>query len=206
MARQRAKSFADLNWGARRAPQIAQTAFELSRVEAKLFRQAVADVTPLSHDRVHHEPIAAPVMRRKQMLELPALSPSLAEISLDRLLARGEDAGFLRTGLSRTLLKDLRRGRWPQQASLDLHGLSREQALRALDGFLAQSLFQGLRCLHIVHGQGWRSAGREPVLKYLTRHYLANRSGVLAYCPAPAHAGGAGAVLVLLRAKSRVDL
>jgi len=56
------------------------------------------------------------------------------------------------------------------------------------------------RCLRIVHGKGLRSPGREPVLKELVRNWLANRPEVLAYCQARAADGGAGAVIVLLKA------
>jgi DNA-nicking Smr family endonuclease len=49
-----------------------------------------------------------------------------------------------------------------------------------------------------------RDPGREftatgPVLKGKVRRWLAQWDDVLAYCEAPPHAGGGGAVLVLLR-------
>ncbi len=177
---------------------------EPSAAERALFRQAVADVTPLINDKVHHEPAAAPPMRRPRHLdpsrELPRLGAPLGAVSLDTLLAAGEEARFLRSGLPRTLFKDLRRGRWPAQDECDLHGLNRDQAMHLLERFLAASLVGGLRCVRIVHGKGWRSPGREPVLKNLTRHWLANRPEVLAYCQARAAEGGEGAVIVLLKA------
>jgi len=53
-----------------------------------------------------------------------------------------------------------------------------------------------------VHGKGLGSPNREPVLKNKVRRWLAQRDDVLAYCEAPRHAGGGGAVLVLLKSPS----
>jgi DNA-nicking Smr family endonuclease len=168
--------------------------------ERALFQQAVADAIPLVSAKVHHEPSRPPPIPRQHLRdEAAALDESLAPAPLEILLEGGDELAFLRQGLPRTLLRDLRRGRWVMQNELDLHGLSREEARQALSEFLADSLARGLRCLRIVHGKGLRSPGREPVLKELVRHWLAHRQEVLAYCQARAADGGGGAVAVLLR-------
>jgi DNA-nicking Smr family endonuclease len=51
----------------------------------------------------------------------------------------------------------------------------------------------------VIHGKGLTSPNREPVLKGKVRRWLAHRDDVLAYVEAPRHAGGGGALLVLLR-------
>ncbi|MEK7736835.1 MAG: Smr/MutS family protein [Pseudomonadota bacterium] len=169
--------------------------------ERALFRGAVADTVPLVFDKVHHEPqLPPPIPRQRQRDEAAALAESLAPAPLETLLEGGDELAFLRPSLPRSLLKDLRRGRWVSQGELDLHGLNRDEARQALMQFLAESLAQHQRCLRIVHGKGLRSPGREPVLKELVRHWLANRPEVLAYCQARAADGGAGAVVVLLQA------
>ena len=117
------------------------------------------------------------------------------------MLEGGDELAYLSAGLPRSVLKDLRRGRWVTQAEVDLHGLNRDEARDMLMEFVAACLARGSRCLRIVHGKGLRSPGREPVLKELVRRWLANRPEVLAYCQAPAADGGAGAVLVLLKAQ-----
>ena len=168
--------------------------------EQALFRGAVADAVPLVSAKVHHEPSRPPPIPRQHLRdEAAALDESLAPAPLDVLLEGGDELAFLRHGLPRTLLRDLRRGRWVMQNELDLHGMSREEARQALSEFLAASLARGQRCLRIVHGKGLRSPGREPVLKELVRHWLARRQEVLAYCQARAADGGGGAVTVLLR-------
>jgi DNA-nicking Smr family endonuclease len=69
-----------------------------------------------------------------------------------------------------------------------------------VDEFLLESQTFGRRCLLIVHGKGYRSAQRGPVLKAAVNAWLRRESAVLAFVSArPVH-GGAGAVYVLLRA------
>jgi len=109
---------------------------------------------------------------------------------------------FLRKGLGLDVLRRLRRGQWSVQGELDLHRLTRDEARDALIAFLNEARGYGWRCVRIVHGKGLSSPNREPVLKGKVRSWLAQRDEVLAYCEAPRHSGGSGAVLVLLKART----
>jgi DNA-nicking Smr family endonuclease len=100
------------------------------------------------------------------------------------------------------VLARLRRGHWSVQGELDLHRLTREEARDALTEFLNEARAAGWRCVRVVHGKGLSSPNREPVLKGKVRLWLAQRDEVLAYCEAPHHSGGSGAVLVLLKARN----
>ena len=169
--------------------------------DVALFREAVADAVPLLSDKVFHEgerPL--PIPRQRQKDEAAALAESLAPAPLETMLEGGDELAYLKPGLPRTVLRDLRRGRWVTQDQLDLHGLNREDAREMLAQFLLSSLGRGNRCLRIIHGKGLRSPGREPVLKELVKSWLATRPEVLAYSQARAADGGAGAVTVLLKA------
>lgn len=170
-----------------------------------LFRAAVADATPISADRVHHEPPRPPAIpRQRQRDERAALAESLAAPALlDLHLEGGDEAAWLRSGMSPAVLRDLRRGRWVVQANLDLHGMNRDEARHHVATFLGECHTRGERCLRIVHGKGLRSPGREPVLKKLVLGWLAQRREVLAFCQARAAEGGAGAVIVLIEASRR---
>ncbi len=55
--------------------------------------------------------------------------------------------------------------------------------------------------MRVIHGKGLTSPNREPVLKGKVRKWLSHWDDVLAYCEAPQHAGGGGAVLILLRGR-----
>ena len=106
---------------------------------------------------------------------------------------------FLRRGLSTDILKKLRRGEWSVQGEIDLHGHRIDEARDALSDFLVEARQHGFRCVRVIHGKGLTSPNRVPVLKGRVRKWLSQWDEVLAYCEAPRHAGGGGAVLILLR-------
>lgn len=165
-------------------------------------RRALAGVEPLAKPR--RQPLArarpAPVARQRQRDEHAALAESLhGPLSVDDALESGEELAFLRDGLSRQLLRKLRRGHWVVEDSLDLHGMNRAEAAEAVALFLRRCTRRSVRCVRIVHGKGLGSRNREPVLKGKLRKWLALRDEVLAFCQAPASEGGSGAALVLLR-------
>ena len=108
---------------------------------------------------------------------------------------------FLRRGLRTDVLSKLRRGHWSVQSELDLHGLTSIAARDTLADFLAEARQRGYRCVRVIHGKGLTSPNREPVLKGKVRKWLSQWGDVLAYTEAPQHAGGSGAVLILVRGK-----
>src|SRR5688500_12702582 len=104
------------------------------------------------------------------------------------------EGGFLRNGYPPKILRQLRRGDWRVEDELDLHGLNRIQAEQVLSDFLDEAKGRRLQCVRIVHGKGLG------VLRDVLRSALPARAEVLGFVEAPAAHGGAGAVLVLLRA------
>jgi DNA-nicking Smr family endonuclease len=171
---------------------------------------AFADVQPLRRgDRaaIRREPPPASVASQRLADEAEALAASRygAEPSPLTWEAGQEHElhqTFLRKGLGTDVLARLRRGHWSVQGEIDLHRLTRDEARDALITFLNEARSFGWRCVRIVHGKGLSSPNREPVLKGKVRSWLAQRDEVLAYCEAPRHSGGSGAVLVLLKART----
>ena len=106
---------------------------------------------------------------------------------------------FVRPGLGADIAAKLRRGQWTVQAELDLHGLTTDEAHDALSDFIVESRTHRFRCVRVIHGKGLTSPNKEPVLKGKVRRWLAHWDEVLAYTEAPRHAGGGGALLVLLK-------
>jgi DNA-nicking Smr family endonuclease len=84
------------------------------------------------------------------------------------------------------------------QDRLDLHGLTRDEALDALQVFLKSCFKRGLKKVLVIHGKGYHSAG-EPVLKRAVRSCLESSRLVRSFSGAPAKWGGGGAVVVFLR-------
>jgi DNA-nicking Smr family endonuclease len=172
--------------------------------DAELLREALKGVSPLPDSgRVVHRPRKPePVAGQTARDEAEVLRESLAdEMPVELMLESGDDLAYLREGIDRQVLRRLRRGHWVVQDHLDLHGLRVEEARDLLVSFLNESLKCGRRCVRIVHGKGYRSPNREPVLKRKTAAWLRQRDEVLAYCQAPPADGGGGALLVLLKSK-----
>jgi DNA-nicking Smr family endonuclease len=162
--------------------------------DTDLFRQALEGVTPLPPpDRITPKP-----KPRRANVSAAVTSPIPDTLS-DHGASDTAITEFLRNGISRMTLRDLRRSRWPIQDELDLHGLTNDEARKLLVGFLHQAAQRGLRCVNVIHGKGWRSEGRDGILKVNTRHWLTQHAQVLAFCEAPPNAGGGGAGRVLLK-------
>ncbi len=187
-----------------RKKTLAPFAHVVDPEESTLFRNAVRDAVRLPEpDRVSPtEPIPPPFPAQSPINEYDGLFGPLHDEppSWEDSLESGEALSFLRDGLSRQILKKLRRGHWGVQACVDLHGMTRDEARNALGAFLATAKSRDYRCVRVIHGKGLGSKNREPVLKAKIKIWLARYEDVLAYCQAPDRDGGAGATLMLLRA------
>jgi DNA-nicking Smr family endonuclease len=156
------------------------------------FAAAMRDATPLEGRGKVRAPPAAPKSAG------PAAGAKaqhfLLEAAGDRIEARAADVG-------RKTLARLRRGDFPVDSELDLHGLTSRQARRTLVKHLEAARDRGARCALVVHGRGRHSeAGavlRDVLPDWLQESPLA--ALVMAFCTAPALRGGSGALLVLLR-------
>jgi DNA-nicking Smr family endonuclease len=174
--------------------------------DAHLFRQAVADAKPLppANRVVHQPPKPRPVPVQRYADERAVLRESLGRgIALEDRLDIGDEPQYLRAGVNRQVLRDLRRGRWVIEAELDLHGGTRDEARAWLVEFLHECKTFDRRVVRIIHGRGLRSPGKVGILKTLVRGWLAQRDEVLAYCQAKPQDGGEGALFVLLKAGKR---
>ena len=179
---------------------------ETASEDAALFRAAVGKVKPLPEQNR----VTPPVAPRKPVPRRPGTDPEIigplsggcpADSFSDFAPEKTADE-FLSNGLSRMTLRKLRRGTWPVQDSLDLHGNNAEAARKLLQQFLHEAIERNLRCVLVIHGKGLNSQDGEAVLRKLTRHWLTQHRQVLGYCNAQPRDGGSGAVLILLKAGS----
>jgi DNA-nicking Smr family endonuclease len=102
-------------------------------------------------------------------------------------------------GLDRRTWLRLKRGQVAIEQTLDLHGRTQDEAHGALARFLAAAQAAGCRCVLVVTGKGLGSGG---TLRHMVPRWLnegANREHIVAFSPAQARHGGAGALYVLLR-------
>ena len=82
--------------------------------------------------------------------------------------------------------------------SLDLHGYTSDEARALLSVFITEQMKAGHRAVRIIHGQGFGSFQKKPVLKERVPGWLIQKKEVLAFVEAPSFDGGAGALYVLL--------
>lgn len=174
--------------------------------DAEAFRAAVRGVTPLAQ-----APSAAGLAKpraRVRKAAIPAanldevmpLIGEHAQHASGAAMTGDEALSFQRAGVRIQTLRRLRRGLYPVENELDLHGLSQTAARQQLADFITQSRDAGCRCVRIVHGKGYRSGARGPVLKAAVNLWLRRHLDVMAFVSARGIDGGAGAVYVLLRA------
>lgn len=172
---------------------------DIDEEERRLFREAVQEVRPVSTDRRAPDgprPSPHPAQRDADEAEvLKALHSGELDDAQEDL---AEELFHARPGIQRRVLRRLRRGQYAMQAELDLHGMTRVEAARALTGFLADCRRRGLTGVRIIHGKGRRSANEGPVLKPAVAGWLRRRAEVMAFCSARPVDGGSGAVYVLL--------
>lgn len=101
-------------------------------------------------------------------------------------------------GFERRRLRALRRGEIEPDRELDLHGLPRAAAQRALRAALRDAIAAGERCVLVVHGRGNRSESG-PVLRDALPGWLAEEphaQAILAFAAATERRGGATYVLL----------
>jgi len=189
---------------ARAAAEAARRAAEeQAQQERELFRRAIGAVQPLPpHGRVSAQgPRPLPVPRQRHADEWSVMQAALSdEFDVETLLHTDEHLSYRRPGLGPDVVRRLRRGEWTIQAELDLHGLRTDEARTQLAVFIREAHKQGLRCVRVVHGKGLGSPGKTPVLKGRVLSWLVQKSEVLAFVQARPADGGAGALIVLLRA------
>ena len=184
-------------------PQPRLTPFE----EDELFLRAMADVTPLSHDR-HWQPIPGPRRFRSVRIveeeeeEVVAALHCLIQTGQGFIVAQtGEYMEACRPGVDPRITRRLHQGRYSIQDHIDLHGLYVHEAEPILYRFILRSIQRGCHAVLVIHGRGLKSPQlpglKAKVFEWLTRGPL--RTHLIALASARACDGGAGATYVLLR-------
>lgn len=132
--------------------------------------------------------------------EMEAFNRAIGRLKLDVTFSDRvpEDDELKPLGANR--LRQLKRGVIAVDRQLDLHGLTREEALEALPRFLASAAAHGEKAVLVITGKGNNSPG-EPVLQQAVAGWLrdAGKKLVVEYAPAPREMGGSGALVVFLR-------
>lgn len=187
----------------------------LSAEDRALFRQHTRDVRPIPLPQ-RLPPAPPPLLSGQQLSERRRRAAGDGEFAMPAALRtlsdhfqaaqlRTDEGCFLQSGYGSDLLRKLKQGKWPIEASLDLHGATLDQARERLDRFIATCLAHRIKCVCIVHGKGYGSRDGQPVLKDTVRRWLSQLACVRAYIECHEHNGGSGAVQVLLRITKKTE-
>ena len=143
------------------------------------------------------EPTAEPQSRAKKSAPSLPLKPPPVKKPDYSPLARGSYAGVDANTATR-----FRKGKYDIDATLDLHGHTREKAHRQLKSFIRSHYARDSRCLLVVTGKG--KADAPGVLREMLPQWLNEddvRPMVLAFDHARQQHGGGGAYYILLKRK-----
>jgi DNA-nicking Smr family endonuclease len=172
--------------------------------DRELFRKAVEDAKPLHQDKIAPWKKKRPPRPRQQEPVSDELDGDSNHLHYsENEIETGEELQFSRPGVQKRLFQDLRRGRLEIELELDLHGLTVRAARETLLLFLRDCHRRNVRCVRIIHGKGYGSEGRQPILKQKLNFWLRQRDDVLAFCSATSRDGGTGAAYVLLRSPKK---
>ncbi|MEO7497049.1 MAG: Smr/MutS family protein [Massilia sp.] len=181
----------------------------IARQEAGLFQSALGGVKKIPESNRYVGPKvpaglvrSAPSGPRTQAEDDAAvlIEAMSDQFEVDHLLEDDPSLSFTRGGVGKDVVAKLRKGHWPVQDELDLHGLRRDGARDALTEFLQRAGKRKLRCVCVIHGKGLGSAGGEPVLRSMVHSWLEQKPEVIAFCAANVDGRNHGALIVLLKA------
>lgn len=179
---------------------------DLNEEELSLFRSEVQGVRRIKQDKIPPRPPASKhktaELRQNRTNQHSVAQRQARQAAASFAFSDGFEAWFdpnqpikyTKPGSDSYEVKRLRRGDYPPDLILDLHGLKRDDAKLEIAALLHTAVKQHCYCVCIVHGLG------EHILKKSVPNWLVQHPDVLAFHQAPLEWGGNGALLVLLKA------
>ncbi len=162
------------------------------------FADAMQGVTPLSQDKVEPDKQVELFKKSQQVKGKHLKHSKQLAASFDfsdmyqAALPQEGPMRFCQEDESTHILKQLRRGDYSPEMTLDLHGLTREMAKAELAALIHTARKELIDCVCVMHGFG------QGVLKAALPHYLVQHPQVRAFHQAPLEYGGQAALLVLI--------
>jgi DNA-nicking Smr family endonuclease len=171
----------------------------LDLCEIALFRGEFTDIAPIKQDKIppqRHSSKHKSATEKKNQRDLAELKMAAASFQFsDGFEGHFESKygpKYLKPGTDSHEVKRLRRGDYPPDLILDLHGYKREEAKLEIAALIQAAQKQHAHCVCIVHGLGTH------VLKKSIPNWLVQHPLVVGFHQAPLEWGGKGALLVLI--------
>lgn len=163
------------------------------------FRQEFADIKPLKQDKLapsRGKPSALNKSQYAQRQQMAQMRQAAASFHFsDGFEAHFPADGplkYVKQGAASHEVKRLRRGDYPPELILDLHGYNRDDAKLEIAALILAAQKQHIHCVCIVHGLG------SHILKKTVPSWLVQHPAILGFHQAPLQWGGQGALLVLI--------
>lgn len=178
--------------------------------DSELFFQQMKDVKPI---KVEEKVSLASPQLDKTNAETRRKAAT-AELAKDKNFLSGEYVEpveplavieFKRDGVQTGVYRNLRLGKYPIDARLDLHHMTVDQARTAVFQFIKDCMSHDIRCALITHGKG-EGRSQTAQLKSCVAHWLPQFPEVLAFHSAQKPHGWVGATYVLLRKSEKKKL
>jgi DNA-nicking Smr family endonuclease len=173
-------------------------------LEAAFFLNSMGQVHKVKHDK--------PKVPGPTPLEVAQLEENLAMAELESLIGNSQswtidiDEDKIYTarapGVSKQMTTSLQKGEIPPNKSIDLHGMTRQEAHQEVRRTLLSVRRDNHRCLKVVTGRGQNTPDGHGVLKEALPTWVTTaplNAHVLALVTAPGRLGGHGAYLILIR-------
>lgn len=185
--------------------------------DTQSFARLMGGVAKLNDTGKHRVPVSGPdpgrefrsqkleTFRSKEEEETEAAREQLRALTMGGVRFEVEDDGShvegRRIDLNPSLLRRLRRGQFPIDGRLDLHGMTADEAREALVTFLARMRERGETAVLVVHGKGQHSPRGMGILRGEIAAWLSQGGAAqhtAAFATAQRDDGGEGATYVLL--------
>lgn len=169
--------------------------------DISLFKHTISKLKgttqPLVQDKIHLSAQARKYKDQQKSLNHPLHPKKLAaefffSDEYEAQLNQSGPVSYTQKNQPSYLSKQLRRGDFSPEITLDLHGFTKEATKRELAEFLAYCYQSHLYCACIIHGKG------QQILKQKVPHYLVQHPKVLAFHQAPQKYGGKHGILLLI--------
>lgn len=176
---------------------------KLSEDDRTAFRTAMRGVKKLIQR--NKAPLSPTLPKKTNISSLSSIDTEttnpLSDFDSLSLVSSEELLFFSRPGIQDKTLRNLRNGKYNVEATLDLHGMTVNQAREALYHFLLRCQQKNIQYVLVIHGKGRSSSS--PILKNKVNHWLRQTEHVLAFCSANIRDGLSGSLYVLLKVKRR---
>jgi DNA-nicking Smr family endonuclease len=174
------------------------------RTDDEIFKDAMADVREIREFR--KIPLGKPPGITPRAVKPDNTLDMLQDIVSGKRKIRLSDTAEYMEWVSPNMRKDIARrlhqGKFSVQDSIDLHGMTLDEAEEAFHAFFMEAFRRRLFCIKVIHGRGLRSP-KGPVLKNALKKWLHGgiRKRIIAYSTAQDCDGGLGATYIILMSK-----